>query len=128
MSSSHAPNTSPLNTQRLLLAQAMALLMSTTPDTTLGKLLNFCLAAKVDPDVSGRSPRAFAEDLLQEPVKFSAWIQAVVDSDDDYSVDEMLAISEIHLKDTQQFSDRFMNKLWSELAALDVQGILTEEE
>ena len=115
-------------TQKLLLAQAMALLMSTTPETTLGKLLNFCLAAKVDPSVAGKSPRAFAEDLLTEPVKFSAWIQAVVDSDDDYSVDEMLAISEIHLKDTQQFSDRFMNKLWAELSALDVQGVLTAEE
>lgn len=100
-----------LRTQKLLLAQAMALLMSTTPDTTLGKLLNFCLAAKVDANVSGKSPRAFAEELLNEPIKFSAWIQSVVDSDDDYSVDEMLAISEIHLKDTQQFSDRFMNKL-----------------
>ncbi|MEL7502308.1 MAG: hypothetical protein AAFN18_07540 [Cyanobacteria bacterium J06554_6] len=119
---------SSINTQKVLLAQAMALLMSTTPDTTLGKLLNFCLAAKVESDIAGKSPRAFAEELLNEPVKLSAWIQAVVDSDDDYSVDEMLAISEIHLKDSQQFSDRFMAKLWEEVTALVVKGILTAEE
>jgi hypothetical protein len=113
-----------MEARKRILAEAMALLMSTTPETTLGKLLNFCLAAKVDPAVSGKTPRAFAEELINEPVKLSQWIQAVVDSDANYSVDEMLAISEIHLKNSQQFSDMFMAKLWEELQAVDVSGVM----
>lgn len=113
---------------KTLLAQTMAVLMSTTPDTKLGKLLNLCLAAKVDPLISGKTPRAFAEKLVNEPIRLSQWIQEVVDSDADYSVDEMLAISEMQLQDSQQFSDTFLAALWQELDAMDLAGVLAPED
>ena len=50
-----------------LLAYTMACLLSTTPETTLGKLLNFCLAAKIEPQNSGKTVLNFAEDLLEHP-------------------------------------------------------------
>ena len=44
----------------------MACLLCTTPETTLRKLLNFCLAAKVEAK-SGKTPLTFAEELLDHP-------------------------------------------------------------
>ncbi|MEM1253045.1 MAG: hypothetical protein AAGI69_11475 [Cyanobacteria bacterium P01_H01_bin.21] len=102
-----------------LLTQTMAFLLCTTPETTLGKLLGLCLAAKVDAQNSGKSPLEFAEELLQHPEKVSAWISEVVDSDNQYSVDEMVALSEINLKDPE----KFMKELLDEMTVLDTQGL-----
>ncbi|MEM1243041.1 MAG: hypothetical protein AAGI45_24690 [Cyanobacteria bacterium P01_H01_bin.26] len=102
-----------------LLAQTMAFLLCTTPETTLGKLLGLCLAAKVDAENSGKSPLEFAQELLQNPEKVSSWISDVVDSDDQYSVDEMVALSEMNLKEPQ----KFMKALLDEMTTLDTQGL-----
>ena len=93
--------------------------MCTTPETTLGKLLNFCLATKVDSKNSGKTPLAFAEELLQHPEKLAHWISEVIDSDNNYSVDEISAIAEIPLKQPQ----KFMDQLLEEVKALDTQGL-----
>mgnify|MGYP001800644522 CR=1 FL=1 len=102
-----------------LLAQTMAFLLCTTPETTLGKLLGLCLAAKVDAENSGKSPLEFAQELLQHPEKVSSWISDVVDSDNQYSVDEMVALSEMNLKDPK----KFMKALLDEMTTLDTQGL-----
>ena len=98
-----------------LLAQTMACLLSTTPETRLGKLLNFCLAAKIEPKNSGEI-LSFAEDLLEHPDKLSQWISKAIDSDDDYSVDEMVAYAEMHLDNP----NKFMNRLFEELDAVNI--------
>ncbi|MEL7507030.1 MAG: hypothetical protein AAFN42_06820 [Cyanobacteria bacterium J06554_1] len=97
----------------------MAFLLCTTPETTLGKLLGLCLASKVDAENSGKSPLEFAEELLQYPEKVTTWISEVVDSDDRYSVDEMVALSEMNLKDPE----KFMKALLDEMTVLDTQGL-----
>lgn len=102
-----------------LLTQTMAFLLCTTPETTLGKLLGLCLASKVDAENSGKSPLEFAEELLQHPEKVTTWISEVVDSDDRYSVDEMVALSEMNLKDPE----KFMRALLDEMTVLDTQGL-----
>ena len=102
-----------------LLAQTMAFLLCTTPETTLGKLLGLCLAAKVDAENSGKSPLEFAQELMQHPEKVSSWISDVVDSDNQYSVDEMVALSEMNLKDPK----KFMKALLDEMTTLDTQGV-----
>ena len=102
-----------------LLTQTMAFLLCTTPETTLGKLLGLCLAAKVDAENSGKSPLEFAEELLQHPETISTWISDVVDSDDRYSVEEMVALSEMNLKDPEEF----IKKLLNEMKVLDTQGL-----
>ncbi|MEL6128309.1 MAG: hypothetical protein AAFX51_00540 [Cyanobacteria bacterium J06636_28] len=102
-----------------LLTQTMAFLLCTTPETTLGKLLGLCLASKVDAENSGKSPLEFAEELLQYPEKVTTWISEVVDSDDRYSVDEMVALSEMNLKDPE----KFMKALLDEMTVLDTQGL-----
>ncbi|MEM7794636.1 MAG: hypothetical protein AAF579_09305 [Cyanobacteria bacterium P01_C01_bin.118] len=102
-----------------LLTQTMAFLLCTTPKTTLGRLLGLCLASKVDAENSGKGPLQFAEELLQHPETISSWISEVVDSDDRYSVEEMLALSEMNLKDPA----KFMQQLLDEMTALDTQGL-----
>ena len=102
-----------------LLAQTMAFLLCTTPETTLGKLLGLCLAAKVDAQNSGKGPLEFAQELLEQPETISQWISEVVDSDNQYSVDEMVALSEMNLKDPE----KFMKKLLEEMTVLDTQGL-----
>lgn len=105
--------------KKQLLTQTMAFLLCTTPETTLGKLLGLCLASKVDAENSGKGPLQFAEELLQHPETISTWISEVVDSDDKYSVDEMVALSEMNLKDP----DKFMEALLDEIKVLDTQGL-----
>ena len=77
------------------------------------------MASKVDADNSGKSPLEFAEELLQHPEKVTTWISEVVDSDDRYSVDEMVALSEMNLKDPENF----MKELLDEMTVLDTQGL-----
>ena len=43
----------------------------------------------------------------------------MVDSDDRYSVDEMVALSEMNLKDPE----KFMKELLDEMTVLDTQGL-----
>ena len=102
-----------------LLTQTMAFLLCTTPETKLGKLLGLCLAAKVDAQNSGKSPLEFAEELLKNPEKVSGWISEVVDSDNQYSVDEMVALADMNLKDPEEF----MKDLMDEMRVLDTQGL-----
>ncbi|MGK7888896.1 MAG: hypothetical protein AB4042_06135 [Leptolyngbyaceae cyanobacterium] len=108
-----------MNDKKQILAQTMAFLMCTTPDTMVGKLLNFCLATKVDAQKSGKTPLEFAEDLLEHPEKLTSWVSEVIDSDDEYSVEEMLAVSEIPLDNSQ----KFMEYLLAEVTDLDTQGL-----
>ena len=93
-----------------LLAQTMAYLLCTEPETTLGRLLNFCLAAKIDPQNSCKAPITFAEELLAHPESLSKWIEEVIDSDDNYSVDELVAVSEIPLEDPEEFTEKFLGE------------------
>ncbi len=104
---------------RSLLAQTMAYLLCTTPDTTLGKLLNFCLAAKVEPQNSGKTALTIAEELLDQPEKMSAWIAEVIASDNDYSVAEMLALSDMELKEPAEFMDR----VFQEIETVDIREL-----
>ncbi len=101
---------------RQLLAQTMAFLLCTTPETTLGKLLNFCLAAKVEPETANKTPLDFAQELIEHPETLSTWITEVIDSDDSYSVEEMVALSEMHLSD----SEVFMRRLLEETSAVKI--------
>ncbi|MEM8604873.1 MAG: hypothetical protein AAGF24_13685 [Cyanobacteria bacterium P01_H01_bin.121] len=104
-----------------ILAQTMAFLLCTTPETKLGKLLNFCLAAKVETASSGKTPLEFAQELLAHPDKLGTWMVDIIDSDGNYSVDEMMALSEMNLDDQHQF----MRELLAEVKNLDTQGLST---
>ncbi|MEM8809589.1 MAG: hypothetical protein AAGF01_26500 [Cyanobacteria bacterium P01_G01_bin.38] len=77
------------------------------------------MAAKVDPDNSHKTALEFAQELLQHPETLSGWMTEVIDSDDKYSVDEMVAVSDMHLKDPE----KFMKQLLTDLKTFDTQGL-----
>ena len=98
-----------------ILEDTMTLLMSVTPETTLGKLLNLCLAAKADKSIS-KSAREFAQELLKDPSKINYWTMDVIGSDANYTEQEWKALSEMKLEEY----DDFATDLQSELKSLDL--------
>ena len=102
-----------------LLAQTLAMLLSTTPDTMLGKLMHFCLVAKLDVEGKDETPFEVAKSLMESPDSLNRWATEVINKDGHYTADKILALSTIHLEDPQQF----MDALQAELKTLDVKGI-----
>lgn len=98
------------------LAQTMAFLLATTRETAIGRLLNFCLASKVISANSGRTPLEFAEELLASPELLAEWLTEVVHSDERYTRDEMVALLEMKVEDTEAF----MVELFKELRAVGI--------
>jgi len=102
-------------TDRLkILEDTMTLLMSVTPDTPLGKLLNLCLAAKADANL-GLSARELAKKLIEEPEKITYWTMEVIGSDGNYTEAEWKALGDLKLDDAEEF----IKSLQSELEDLD---------
>ncbi|MEM9446927.1 MAG: hypothetical protein AAGA75_00155 [Cyanobacteria bacterium P01_E01_bin.6] len=100
-----------MDDKKQLLAQTMALLMSTTPETTLGRFLNFCLATKVETAIAHKTPFEIAEELMEHPEKLSQWISETIDGDDDYTVDEMVALSDMHIQNPHTFMAQLIEEL-----------------
>ena len=55
---------------------AIAVLLSTKPETRLSQLLKVCLAAKVDGDVNAK-----AQELFQNTGNLAHWVQDIVGND-----------------------------------------------
>ena len=108
--------------KRQLLAQTMAFLMCTTPDTQLGKLLNFCLATKVIAEDGNRTPLELAEALLNHPETVLDWLAEVIDSDQKYSQAELRAVLDLPLK-AAGHNQALMEGVFAELEGLDTQGL-----
>lgn len=89
---------------------AIAVLLSTTPDTRLGQLLKVCLAAKVEGDTQGK-----AQELFQDTDNLAHWVQAVIGDDGQYTPDEWQALGEMDLLENVE---KFVEGLLSEVEAL----------
>ncbi|MGB0560775.1 MAG: hypothetical protein ACPGVO_03105 [Spirulinaceae cyanobacterium] len=98
--------------------QVMALLMGISPHTKMAKLLNFCVATHVTPNQSP-TPLELARDLMHHPESLTLWLQEVVESDDHYSIEEMLAMLDIPKDET----DAFMEQVMAEIQMVDTQGL-----
>ncbi|MBE9061978.1 hypothetical protein [cf. Phormidesmis sp. LEGE 11477] len=88
---------------------AMSVLLSTTPDLPLGKLLNVCLMAKVE-----NNSAAKAQELFDDPSKVAYWVQEVIGSDGKYTPEECQALGDMELTDV----DSYVSELSAEIAAL----------
>jgi len=80
------------------IVNAIAVLLSTTPDHPLGKLLRLCLFAKVDSNVSAK-----AKELFEDPSRVAYWVQEVIGSDDKYTPEECLALGDMELFDVESY-------------------------
>ena len=89
---------------------AIAVLLSTTPETRLGQLLKVCLAAKVNGEVQAK-----AQELFQDTGNLAHWLQDVIGDDGQYTPDEWQALGEIDLLDNVE---KFVEGLLAEVEAL----------
>jgi hypothetical protein len=105
-----------MDKQKEILAQTMSFLMSIRPESNLGKLLNFCLATKVEPKQTGKTAYDLAYYLLEHPDRLSNFIQEAMESDGEYTQEEYLAMGEIPTRDP----DAFMQKIFVELEEIEL--------
>ncbi|NEQ55390.1 MAG: hypothetical protein F6K11_35620 [Leptolyngbya sp. SIO3F4] len=91
-------------------ATAIAVLLSTTPETHLGQLLKVCLAAKVNGDVNAK-----ALELFQDTGNLAHWVQDVIGDDGQYTPDEWQALGEMDLLENVE---KFVEGLLTEVEAL----------
>ena len=86
---------------------AIAVLLSTTPDTRLGQLLKVCLAAKVEDDV-----REKAQELFQDTDNLASWIQNMIADDGHYTPEEWQALGEMNLlNNVEEFTAGLLNEV-----------------
>ncbi|MEM8615048.1 MAG: hypothetical protein AAGF93_23790, partial [Cyanobacteria bacterium P01_H01_bin.105] len=89
---------------------AIAVLLSTTPETRLGQLLKVCLAANVEDGVKDK-----AQELFQDTDNLAHWVQNMIGDDGHYTTDEWQALGEMDLLDNVE---EFVAELLKEVEAL----------
>ncbi len=97
------------------LGDAMTLLMSVTPATPLGELLNLCLASKVDL-TADQAARRLANRFLEDPTKVAYWSMDLIGDDANYTPEEWAAFGLMKLDNP----DAFIAQLKDELEGLDL--------
>lgn len=105
-----------MDSQNEILAQNMAFLLSIPPDSNLGKLLRFCLAANFDEKKSGKSALEFSRALMDDPSSLAFWTHEVLGTDINRSDREWQALAEMGIKDAKEY----MNRLSKELENLNL--------
>lgn len=56
-----------MNKKKAALAKTIAILLSVTPETPLGKFLRLCLETKVDLEIAGETPLEIAREFIDRP-------------------------------------------------------------
>lgn len=70
-----------MNERKQALTEEIAILLSITPETPLGKLLNLCLETKVDTDIVGQTPLETAQDFMADPDSLADWAEELMCAD-----------------------------------------------
>ena len=99
-----------------LLQEAIAILLSITPETPLGKFLRLCLETKVDTEIAGQTPLEVAREFIADPSSLSDWAEELICADGEVNNEEWEALEGLELKDP----DEFLNALWAELETIDL--------
>lgn len=90
------------------IVNAITVLLSTTPEQPLGKLLNVCLMAKVE-----NSAKAKAKEFFDDPNKVAYWVQEVIGSDEKYTPEECTALGDMNLTDVEGYASDLMKEIES---------------
>ena len=98
------------------LTETIAILLSVTPETPLGKLLDLCLETKVDTDIAGQTPLETARDFMADPDSLSDWAEELICADGEVRDQEWEALEGMEINNT----DDFLKALWAELNTIDL--------
>lgn len=105
-----------MNEKKAALVKTIAILLSVTPETTLGRLLKLCLEAKVDREISGKTSLQIAKEFVADPYCLPYWTQEVVGADGEFKTEEWKALGKLGITNI----DEFLEALWAELEDIDV--------
>ena len=105
-----------MDAKKEALVKTIAILTSVTPETTLGKFLNFCLEAQVIENIAGKTPLEAAIEFIEDPSKISYWAQEIMGADGDFKAEQWQALGNMDLKDP----DKFIAELWAELETIEI--------
>ena len=106
-----------MDEKKVALTKAIAILLSVTPETPVGKLLKLCLESKVDREIAGKTSLKMAQEFIDKPDSLAYWTQEVVGADGEFKAEEWQALGELGISDTEQF----LNAFWTELEKIDLQ-------
>ena len=106
-----------MDEQKTALTKAIAILLSVTPETPVGKLLQLCLEAKVEEKIAGKTSLQMAKEFVDKPENLPYWMQDVIGADGEFKAEEWKALGELGLTDTEQF----LNAFWQELEKINIQ-------
>lgn len=107
-----------MNKNQADLTKAIAILLSTTPQTPLGKLLKLCLEAKVEPEIAGKTSLQMAQEFIDKPTSLPYWTQEIMGADGEFKVEEWQALGELGLSDTEEF----LATLWTEFENINLEN------
>ena len=102
--------------KKAALTKTIAILLSITPETPLGKFLRLCLETKVDEEIAGETPLEVAREFIANPASLSRWTEEVICADGEVRDEEWQALEGLGIEDAEQFLAAF----WAELATIDL--------
>ncbi len=105
-----------MNDNKAALTKTIAILLSITPQTPLGKFLRLCLETKVDQDIAGQTPLETAEEFMANPDSLSDWAEELICADGEVKDQEWEALEGLEINSTEDF----LAALWAELAKIDL--------
>ena len=105
-----------MDNQKTAFTKAIAILLSITPQTPLGKFLRLCLETKVDTEIAGQTPLKVAREFIADPSSLSDWTEELICADGEVNNEEWEALEGLEIKDP----DEFLNAFWTELETIDL--------
>lgn len=105
-----------MDEKKIALTKTIAILLSITPETPLGKFLRLCLETKVDLEIAGESPLEVAQEFVSRPSSLPDWADAVICADGEVGDAEWQAMDELGIEDM----DEFLASFWGELEKIDL--------
>lgn len=98
------------------LTKTIAILLSITPQTPLGKFLRLCLETKVDPDIAGQTPLETAQEFMADPNSLKDWAEELICADGEVQDQEWEALEGLEINSTEDF----LVALWAELDRINL--------
>lgn len=105
-----------MDEKKAALTQTIAILLSITPETPLGKFLRLCLETKVDAEIAGETPLEVAREFIANPASLSRWTEELICADGEVRDEEWQALEGLEIEDTEEF----LNAFWAEMETIDL--------
>lgn len=105
-----------MDEKKAALTKTIAILLSITPETPLGKFLRLCLETKVDTEVAGQMPLEVAQEFIADPTSLPYWTEELICADGEVKDEEWQALEGLEIKNTEEF----LNAFWAEMEAIEL--------